>query len=890
MKSESNDQAGIANKRRGLKYFAAALVIVGLILAFVFGKSFGSDQVLFSNDGPLGVLVAEYGSMKHAFYGVWNDLNWVGIESPTALPNTAAVSWFLLGNDPVTFAKFHVPVAQLGLGLSLWFLLRQFGFHAGVCAIAAIAAALNMNIFSHSCWGLPSRAWTLASTFLALAALVSGTKNRPLLKALLAGLAVSNGIMEGFDVGAIFSLYVAAFAIFAPFAPTGEVNGGTAAKAILRVTIVAVFAALCAAAALYTLIGTQVIGVANTKQDPRSQERWDGATMWSLPKSETARVLVPGLFGYRMDTPEGGNYWGAVGQSPGVPQSRHSGAGEYAGALVLLLAAFAVANAFRKTNNPYNPFERRIVLFFAGAAVISLLLAWGRHAPFYQIVYALPYFSTIRNPIKFMHPFHMAVLILFGFGLEATLRLYALKTKAPAGSLVSALKAFWEKAPVFERRWMFASLAFVGIMLISALIYSSSSREMTSFLQAGGFPQPLAGEILSFSQSELFLALLYTAASVLVLILALTGWFSGQRLKFLLVIFGTLLTVDMVRANRPWIQYYDYKTTYAANPVTEFLKQKAHEHRATARLAPFFSRYLVDPAKTQFFDGVANNWLQTLFQYYNIQSLEPVQMPRTPELDDNYFRALAPGQGRPPGIFIRMWELTNTRYLMGDKETILSFFQALEPGKQRARVVLTFDATLKPGANPQGPRPEDIVWVQNEGGRFGIVEFTGALPRVFLAPSWRENVTDEQALAELASPAFDPHGTVLLSGKAGLPTAPPTNFQGSVEITSYSPRKIALSASNSAPAMLVYNDKFSPYWNVSVDDKTAPMQRANYIMRGIPLAAGSHKIQMVYQPPLTGLYVSLMAIVAGLVGLGLVLFLPPSLPVLKETSPAGSPK
>ena len=33
---------------------------------------------------------------------------------------------------------------------------------------------------------------------------------------------------------------------------------------------------------------------------------------------------------------------------------------------------------------------------------MSVLLAFGRHAPFYQFFYELPYASAIRNPQKFM--------------------------------------------------------------------------------------------------------------------------------------------------------------------------------------------------------------------------------------------------------------------------------------------------------------------------------------------------------------------------------------------------------------------------------------------------------------------------------------------------------
>jgi hypothetical protein len=161
---------------------------------------------------------------------------------------------------------------------------------------------------------------------------------------------------------------------------------------------VAVCAAFLAAHGLATLVGTQIQGVAGMGQDDRSKEqRWDEATMWSLPKIESLRVVIPGLFGYRMDTPDGGCYWGSVGQRPGVPQTRHSGAGVYAGVLVVLLAALALAQALRTGSSPFSQSERRTIFFWGAAALVSLLLAFGRHAPFYQFFYGLPYMSTIRS-------------------------------------------------------------------------------------------------------------------------------------------------------------------------------------------------------------------------------------------------------------------------------------------------------------------------------------------------------------------------------------------------------------------------------------------------------------------------------------------------------------
>ena len=157
--------------------------------------------------------------------------------------------------------------------------------------------------------------------------------------------------------------------------------------------------------------------------------------MWSLPKVETLRVIIPGLFGYRMDAPDGGNYWGSVGQEPGNPQSRHSGSGEYAGVLVVLVALWGLFRSTRPKDCPFSDTERRMIKFWAVAAAISLLLAFGRHTPFYQIIYQLPYFSTVRNPIKFMHPFELAILVLFGYGLQGLWRRYLERNLVKANSL-----------------------------------------------------------------------------------------------------------------------------------------------------------------------------------------------------------------------------------------------------------------------------------------------------------------------------------------------------------------------------------------------------------------------------------------------------------------------
>jgi len=69
---------------------------------------------------------------------------------------------------------------------------------------------------------------------------------------------------------------------------------------------------------------------------------------------------------------------------------------------------------------------------------------------------------------------------------------------------------------------------------------------------------------------------------------------------------------------------------------------------------------------------------------------------------------------------------------------------------------------------------------------------------------------------------------------------------------------------------LLLNDRFDPDWNVRVDGQRAKLLRCNYIMRGVYLTPGVHRVEFRFQPPFRTLYVSLAALGVGLLLLGVV--------------------
>ncbi|MBI2947852.1 MAG: YfhO family protein [Verrucomicrobia bacterium] len=840
--------------RSALREFLIACAWLAGILALIFHRSFEADQVLFSNDGPLGLLVAYSDVATSFFKGAWHTLNWIGIKQPSALPNATVGAYFLWG--PVAHAKFFTPLALLILGMGAWTFFRQLRFHPAVCTLGALAAVLNTGPFSYACWGLPSLPVTVGATFFAFAALASESQTKLWLRIALAGFALGMAIMEGYDTGAFFSLYVAAFVIFKALTEPGP-TGRKLGIGVTRVAVVAICAALLSAAALSTLIGTQIKGIVGTQQDAKTKEqRWDEATQWSLPKTETLRVVIPGLFGYRMDTPEGGNYWGAVGQSPGHPTTRHSGSGVYCGVLVVLVAIWTLAQAGRKSGAAFSDLERRLIWFWGGVALVSLLLAYGRHAPLYQFFYKLPYFSTIRNPIKFMHPLSVALVVLFGYGLQGLYRQYLGRNLLKTSSLIGQLKSWWAVAAPFERQWTTATAVTLGVSALGFLLYLSSQTELRRHLETAGFPGELGAAIARFSVSEVAWFVLFLALSAGAVILIMSGALSGPRVKWAGIVLGAVLLTDFSHANAPWIVYYNYKERYATNPILDILRDKPHEHRVAARLLPMQGMYLTSDES---WPEIYQVWLEHLFQYYRIQSLDIIQMPRTPEFDNNFLKSMVPKSPTNLVSIGRLWQLTNTRYILGMRPFLDLMNQQIDPVEKRFRVHTVFGSS----------------------NQFALFEYGAALPRAKLYSQW-EAVTntatvansDQIVLQRLADPAFDPAQLVLMSDP--LPAAPAnasTNqTQETVTITHYEPKRITLKTEAAAPRVLLLNDRYDPDWKVTVNGEPQPLLRCNYIMRGVYLPGGTHTVEFRYDPPAGTLYVSLAAIVAGLAICGVLMF------------------
>lgn len=930
--------SGSSNSPSGQKNFLLCAGLLGVVLFVLFFKAFLPGYVVFSNDGPLGAMVADQNrflkidekAVATTLTGLWADLNWIGSPYPAPAPSLTSLFGVLTFKWIPGWSAFYPQFSLLVLGVFTWWCFRLHRFSPMACLLAALAAAMNSDFVGTSAWGVCSQSIAFGWSFLAIGLLADAASPKRWLRVSLAGFAVGQSVVEAYDIGALFSLFVGAYVIVQSLVSAGPLVNRIG-NGVSRLAVVGVCAGFMAAAALIQVlsVGSQIKGIAGAEQGAESAERWNFATQYSIPKAEALGIFVPGLFGFRFDTPDGGAYWGRAGSDPswdeyvasggqrGQPGGAfRAGAGSnYAGILVILLAAFGVAQSLRKQGGPFTDIQRRLIWFWCLVVVVALLLMFGRFAPVYQFFYALPYVSTIRNPAKFLHIVEWALLILFAYGAEALWRSGFVATSHATAGLAAHWKTWWKKVAGFNRNWVIGSSLAVVACGLCWLIYASSRGALekhilglTTLQYGGRLPDSVAvaeaanaAAMARHSVSQVGRTLLFLVPAAGLVAVALSGYFAGRRAVVGSGLFAALLIADLMPVNRYWILTPNWKEKYELNPVIDFLRQRPHEQRVALFAAERYVDFRRLPREMipmlqqyqPFGQLYGTEWLQHLFQYYNIQSLDIRQEPRVASDKAAYEAVLASSP-------VRRWELTNTRYLLGATAFFDFLNQQFDGGRNRFRIALQFSLAAKPGANPSGPTPEQITTVISSNAPLALFDFTGALPRAKLYSNWKvstndpamlqdwvkgiqqrvprdmgnalaaQSVTDLATLHELADPAFNPAETVLLAEP--LPIPPGTNQPGGdVKFEGYAPKHIVLTAKANGPAVLLLNDKYDANWKVTVNGQPAKLLRANFIVRGLFLEKpGEHRIEFKFQPPLTGLYISLTAL---LIGLGLLGYL-----------------
>jgi hypothetical protein len=96
---------------------------------------------------------------------------------------------------------------------------------------------------------------------------------------------------------------------------------------------------------------------------------------------------------------------------------------------------------------------------------------------------------------------------------------------------------------------------------------------------------------------------------------------------------------------------------------------------------------------------------------------------------------------------------------------------------------------------------------------------------------------------------------------------------GEARLVGYGRDEAVVEVDAERPALLVLTDVHFPGWKATVDGRDAEIERVDYLLRGVQVPAGSHTVELSYEPASwrAGWIVSALALlaIAGLALLGL---------------------
>jgi hypothetical protein len=110
-------------------------------------------------------------------------------------------------------------------------------------------------------------------------------------------------------------------------------------------------------------------------------------------------------------------------------------------------------------------------------------------------------------------------------------------------------------------------------------------------------------------------------------------------------------------------------------------------------------------------------------------------------------------------------------------------------------------------------------------------------------PIWSEPNRPVFNLREAALIETDDPGSL-----QGFVSKTPVDPSESVAVGRYEPQRVELKAFLVRPGLVILADTFYPGWRLTIDGKTAPIFRANRVMRGAALQAGEHRLVYTYEP------------------------------------------
>lgn len=132
-------------------------------------------------------------------------------------------------------------------------------------------------------------------------------------------------------------------------------------------------------------------------------------------------------------------------------------------------------------------------------------------------------------------------------------------------------------------------------------------------------------------------------------------------------------------------------------------------------------------------------------------------------------------------------------------------------------------------------------------GDVKVYEIADTLPRAYFRACASYATTPEEALEAMRRHDWDPRDQLLLVG-VGPSTCAAEGATTAVRLIEEAPERVLARVVAPEAGYVVLLDSYYPGWEARVDGRPAPVLRANFAFRAVPVPAGEHLVEFAYRP------------------------------------------
>jgi len=538
------------------------------------------------------------------------------------------------------------------------------------------------------------------------------------------------------------------------------------------------------------------------------------ATTWSLAPKDILLFFLPDAYGYFLDMKK---YW--------IVQCWFKTL--YTGGLPFILSLIFFLMPHRRTlsseEKDRTEAHQNNKMLFLILMIFSIFLSLGAYNPLYPFIFKyVPFFNGIRYPAKFLHIFILVLSVTAGLGFQRVVEF----SKRRRGNKLKNI--------------LMISSALSGLLLLALIL---GHKEIEPFLKLRGIDYPQ----FNFLGVNLYHAKRFFFWLALFFLLTRVGlekrWKSWT--KFLLVGF---LIIDLF-GNMGYFSREKTQDYFKKTKSVEIISSDKENGRvlSTAKTISQETTILIgDPTSLNILKEKNLPSINLLFQLHDIWGVDVIRVKRAEDLYNAFTNA-------PSITATHLIDLYGVKYVtsitpLNEKSKFELIYARLE-GLQGKRKDLLKDNTIK------------------------LYKNLNPLPRAWLVKDFK--VMDSQTILwMMTQKEFLPGKEVFLEEEPRLPIPLPKAGEGrmmGVNLLSETNNRLSLETKADESCLLVLSDTYYPGWKAFVDGKESKIYRADYTFRAIPLSAGTHQVEFVYDPLSfkLGIGATLLGIL-GCVGLGWV--------------------